>query len=79
MLYNSSNMSNIFLIAQTIVSIVLISVVLLQSQGTGLGSTWGGGGESYHTKRGVEKMLLYLTVFSIIAFGILSIINVVLK
>jgi preprotein translocase subunit SecG len=70
-------MQNIFYVAQIIISIILISVILLQSQGSGLGSTWGGGGESYHTKRGVEKVLLYLTIFSIVAFGVFSIASVI--
>lgn len=72
-------MSNIFLIVQIIVSVVLIAVILLQSQGTGLGSTWGGGGESYHTKRGVERVLLYVTIFCIVAFGVFSLLNVVTR
>lgn len=72
-------MSSIFLIAQIIVSVILIAVVLLQSQGTGLGSTWGGGGESYHTKRGVEKVLLYVTIFGIVAFAVFSLLNVVAR
>lgn len=72
-------MSTVLLIAQILFSIVLIAVILLQSQGTGLGSTWGGGGESYHTKRGVEKVLLYVTVFSIVCFGVLSIANIMLS
>jgi preprotein translocase subunit SecG len=69
-------MQTAFYIGQIIVSLVLISVILLQSQGSGLGSSWSGGGESYHTKRGVEKVLLYLTVIGIVVFGGLSIANV---
>lgn len=53
-----------------IISVVLTGAILLQSQGTGLGGVWGGGGESYHTKRGVEKVLLYLTIVLIVLFGI---------
>ncbi|MEO8581268.1 MAG: preprotein translocase subunit SecG [Patescibacteria group bacterium] len=72
-------MSTAFLVIQIIISVVLIAVILLQSQGTGLGSTWGGGGESYHTKRGVEKVLLYVTIFCIIAFAIFSLLNIVAR
>jgi len=68
-------MNTFLLIAQIIVSIAIIASVLLQSQGTGLGAVWGGGGESYHTKRGVEKILLYFTVVCIVLFAVLSIAN----
>ncbi len=70
-------MSSIYFIIQIIISIVLITVILLQSQGTGLGSTWGGGGESYHTKRGIEKVLLYVTVFFIAAFALFSVLSAI--
>lgn len=70
-------MSSIYLIIQIIISIVLIAVILLQSQGTGLGSTWGGGGESYHTKRGIEKVLLYVTIFFIAAFALFSVLSAI--
>jgi preprotein translocase subunit SecG len=61
-------MQQIFLIIQIIVSITITALVLLQAQGTGLGATWGGGGETYHTKRGVEKVLFYLTIVLIVIF-----------
>jgi protein translocase SecG subunit len=72
-------MQNVIMILQIITSFVIISCVLLQSQGTGLGSTWGGGGESYHTKRGVERVLLFLTVGFVILFAIISIISVFVR
>ena len=53
---------------------IIIAVILLQAQGSGLGATWGGGGETYHTKRGVEKILLYVTVASITLFAITSLV-----
>ena len=63
-------MTDAILIVQIILSILLIVSILLQSQGTGLGSVWGGGGENYHTKRGVERVLLFLTAFFIFIFAI---------
>lgn len=66
-------MQDIILVIQIILSIFLIAAILLQAQGTGLGSVWGGGGENYHTKRGVERVLLYLTGFLILAFAITTI------
>jgi preprotein translocase subunit SecG len=68
---------NAWLIIQSILSVAIIVTVLLQSQGSGLGSLWGGGGETYHTKRGVEKILFNLTIALIIAFAIVSIISLI--
>ncbi len=52
-------------------SILLIISVLLQSKGVGLSSTFGGGGDFYRSRRGVEKILYYATiVFAVILFGI---------
>lgn len=71
------NLSVVLLAIQVVVSIFLIVVVLLQAQGTGLGSSWGGGGESYHTKRGVEKTLFGFTIILIVLFAIVSLANVI--
>lgn len=56
-----------------IFAIVLTTCILLQAQGSGLGTTWGGGGETYHTKRGVEKVIFYLTIVSLALFTLTSI------
>lgn len=53
---------NILFIFQILISILLIAVIIIQSQGTGLGSAWGGGGESYRSKRGAEKVLFITTI-----------------
>ncbi len=57
--------------AQVIISVLLIAAILLQARGTGLGAAFGGGGNVYRTKRGVEKKLFQLTiVLSILFFGV---------
>lgn len=61
-------------IAQTIIGVLLIVVILLQTQGTGLSSAFGGGGELYRSRRSVEKVLLYATVVLAILFAATSII-----
>lgn len=63
-------------ILQIIVSLTLISVILLQSQGTGLGSAWGGDGKSLHTRRGAEKFLLQATIVLLASFLALSLLPV---
>jgi preprotein translocase subunit SecG len=59
-------------IIQITLSVFIIVSVLLQASGSGFGSTWGGGGETYHTKRGLEKVLFIATIVAIILFIINS-------
>ena len=65
----------ILTILQIIVAIALIAVILLQAKGTGLGSTFGGQSQMYHSKRGVEKVVFTLTIILAIVFVVLSILN----
>ena len=58
-------------IAQIVVSVLLMIAILLQSRGTGLGNTFGGEGNVYRTKRGVEKVLFRGTI--LLAFLFLSV------
>lgn len=55
-------MYNTILIIQIIVSVLLVASVLLQNRAEGLGSMFGGGGEVFRTKRGLEKFLYYATI-----------------
>jgi len=55
-------------IFQIIVAILLIGVILLQQQGSGLGTSWGGSGTSYHTRQGLEKLLFRFTIILVIVF-----------
>jgi protein translocase SecG subunit len=65
-------------ILQVIVSVLLTICILLQAQGSGLGSTWGGGGETYHTKRGLEKVIFVFTIVGIVVFIVLSLANLLI-
>ncbi len=58
---------------QIVLSVLLVTLILLQSQGSGLGSTWGGGGETYHTRRGLEKIVFYLTIVCAVLFAVSSV------
>jgi len=56
-------------VIEIILSAVLIVMILLQQQGSGLGSLFGNsGGETYRTKRGAEKLFYNLTIISIVLF-----------
>jgi protein translocase SecG subunit len=50
-------------IALITLSVLLVASVLLQQMGSGLSSTFGGGGSSYQTRRGLEKVLFRATIF----------------
>lgn len=60
--------SQIIEMAQASVSVLLIVLILLQARGIGLGSTFGGEGNFYFTKRGAEKTIFVLTIITAIAF-----------
>ncbi len=47
---------------------LLILVVLLQNQGSGLGEAYGGSGNSYRSKRGLERSLFTVTIVLALIF-----------
>lgn len=65
-------MKNVLIIIEVFVTILLIGSILLQVKGTGLGSSFGGGGEFYQSKRGVEKIVLYATIMLSTFFATIS-------
>ena len=72
-------MKNILLIANMVSAILIIVFILIQGKGAGVGSAWGGGGEMFQTRRGVEKITLRLTVIMIVIFFIISALNFFIK
>ena len=72
-------MKNFLLILNIVVSIFVILLILIQGKGAGLGSAWGGRGELFQTRRGVERFIFRLTIFFILLFLILSLINFLIK
>lgn len=65
-------------IIQIISAATVVVLVLVQNRGAGVGAAFGGEGNVYRTKRGVEKYLFILTIiFSIIFLGV-SLISVIL-
>lgn len=72
-------MNNVIALLQIILGIILITLILLQTKGTGLGSTFGGDLGFYGTKRGAEKMIFTLTIIIAIIFLLSLIISVILR
>lgn len=66
----TSDVINVF---QVLIALVIIGVVLLQAKGQGLGNIFGGGGETYRTRRGVERGLFRATIVLMAVFVALSI------
>lgn len=60
--------SAIISIVQIVISFLLTAAILLQQRGAGLSESFGGAGGSYHTKRGLEKILFTSTIVLAILF-----------
>lgn len=61
-------MNSFLLASQLFVSVILTTLILLQPGSEGGGGMFGGSGETYHTRKGVEKLFYYLTIFFLILF-----------
>jgi len=59
-------------IAQIIIAISLIAAILMQNRGVGLSGIFGGGGNIFRTKRGIEKKLFVLTIILAVLFFLIS-------
>jgi preprotein translocase subunit SecG len=71
-------MKNYLIIAQLVISALLMGGILLQARGSGLGSAFGGEGNVYRTKRGVEKVIFRATIVLAVAFLALSLATIIL-
>ncbi|MCD6442100.1 preprotein translocase subunit SecG [bacterium] len=71
-------MSKILSIIQIVVSLLLVASILFQSREGGLSTLFGGGGEVYRTKRGLEKTIFIATIILAVAFIGLGIIRFVM-
>lgn len=71
-------MAHYFSIALIITSIALIASIILQSKGVGLGGLTGGGdsGGVYTKRRGIEKVLFWITIGLSVVFFILTLLTV---
>lgn len=61
-------------IADIVIAVLLIASILLQMQGSGLSSSFGGSGEFYRSRRSMEKLLVWATVILTAIFAVISII-----
>ncbi len=68
-------LKNILTISQIIISLSLIFLIVLQAKGVGLGRAWGGGGEFYKSRRGVENIIFKSTIIIAVLFLAATILN----
>jgi len=69
-------LSTYLYIVQFIVACILIVMILLQTQESGLGS-FGGRSSLHHSRRGVEKTLFQVTIGLSVVFFLIALITVV--
>ena len=69
---------NILMVIQIVLGGLIVTSILLQNRGEGIGELFGGsgGGEHFRTRRGLESLLYYGTIALIVVFATLSFIIV---
>lgn len=70
--------TTILSLIQMLLSVLLVAAILLQQRGTGLGNAFGGAGDVFRTKRGIEKGLFYATIVLSVLFFLTAVLNVAL-
>lgn len=63
-------------ILEIILAALLVTCVLLQQKGSGLGSAFGGAGVIYSTKRGIEKIIFRATIVLAVLFFLTILVHV---
>jgi len=66
----------IFQIVLILISFILISLILMQSRGTGLSATFGGSLSYYSSKRGIEKFLFIATIVMSFTFAAVAFLGI---
>lgn len=72
-------MTKILIIFQMVTSVLLVGAILLQQRGGGLSQVFGGGGEIYRTRRGMEKTVFWATIVLAVLFFVTAILNILVR
>lgn len=63
-------------IIQIILAVILTTLILMQQRGSGLGTAFGGEGNVYRSRRGIEKFLFYATIVVAVLFCLIALVTV---
>jgi preprotein translocase subunit SecG len=55
-------------IVEVILAVAMIILILMQSRGTSLGTVFGQEGSVFHTRRGAERILFYVSIGTVVVF-----------
>lgn len=72
-------LKTILSVLQIALPILLIGSILLQQKGTALGGAFGGSGESYMTRRGLEQKIFVASIILSALFILVSLLNLIVK
>lgn len=72
-------MNIILFYLQIAVSIILIVLISIQQRGAALGAGFGGGGEVYSSRRGMQKKIYYATIAVTAIFLVLGVLNIIIQ
>lgn len=70
-------LSSIFRIITLISAVLIIILILLQQRGASLGAGFGGSGELFTTRRGLDKSMFNATIVLVVIF-VFSILGILL-
>jgi len=72
-------MHNVLIWSQIVISILLIVFILLQQRGAGGSGLFGGAGEAYQQRRGIERFLFIATIVLIVLFLASALASLIIK
>ena len=75
-----SSMKSLLPYVQIILSVVLVTIILLQRTGAQVGGAFGGSdnfSSAFHTRRGMEKGLFTITIIVAILFAVSALLNLI--
>lgn len=72
-------MRSVFYAVSAIAGVIMIIMILLQQQGSGLGTAFGGDSSSFRSKRGAEKVVFNIAIISAIVFVLALILGLLSK
>jgi preprotein translocase subunit SecG len=72
-------MREVFYAISAVAGIIMVIMILLQQQGSGLGVAYGGDSGSFRSKRGAEKVVFNLTIISATVFVLALVLGLLSK